>query len=550
MTEKDKKISKNITYFLFIVFFFIGSFTFTDYGMWIDEEFQRSSGFYWLNYILSFTSLSELKDLALSKSNQISGFTLPLPVNYPYYGIIFDVTAALLELILKINDPKNYFYFRHFLNFIFFFIGTVFFYKLLLNRFLDYNISLVGTLFFILSPRIYGASFFNNKDVVFLSLFVIGLYFLFKTIDKFSYKNILIFSIFAAVCTAHRILGILLPLSFIIFYSLSVLSKKENFDDIFKIPFLLFFYFIFLILLWPVLWSSPIENFISAFKFFSNQTLEIRMLFNQEYVFSNFLPFSYNFLWIFITTPILYLMLFLIGYFQIFRRFLIKFLNIKEKTYYYDLWRGNSEKKDLLVLVIITIVIIYLTSFDVILYNGWRHTYFINIFMIYIATHAFYRINIFLKKKSIKNVHYYITILFLVSIIYKMISYHPFQNTYFNNYFNKISHENFEVDYDGLSGKRFLEQILILESGKKSINIGVASWYPLERSIQLLDRKDRKKINVVGQNFEKADYLYTNFISEVEKTDNYKYKIPSNFTSIDKFILNNIVIYEVFKKNN
>ena len=52
--------------------------------------------------------------------------------------------------------------------------------------------------------------------------------FLFKTIDKFSYKNILIFSIFAAVCTAHRILGILLPLSFIIFYSLSVLSKKEN----------------------------------------------------------------------------------------------------------------------------------------------------------------------------------------------------------------------------------------------------------------------------------------------------------------------------------
>ena len=40
---------------------------------------------------------------------------------------------------------------------------------------------------------------------------------------------------------------------------------------------------------------------------------------------------------------------------------------------------------------------------------------------------------------------------------------------------------------------------LILESGKKSINIGVASWYPLERSIQLLDRKDRKKIKEEGR---------------------------------------------------
>ena len=77
----------------------------------------------------------------------------------------------------------------------------------------------------------------------------------------------------------------------------------------------------------------------------------------------------------------------------------------------------------------------------------------------------------------------------------------------------------------------------------------MASWYPLHRSIKLLDKKDRKKINIVGQDFQKADYIYSNFISEVDKNINDKYKIPSDFTKISEFILDNIIVYEVFKKD-
>ena len=121
MTEKDKKTSKNITYFLFLIFFLIGLFTFRDYGMWTDEEFQRFSGLYWLNYVLSFTFLDEFKNILAVKLDQTIGFTLPLPEDYPYYGVIFDLPAAFLELIFQIEDSKNYFYLRHFLNFTFFF---------------------------------------------------------------------------------------------------------------------------------------------------------------------------------------------------------------------------------------------------------------------------------------------------------------------------------------------------------------------------------------------------------------------------------------------
>tara|TARA_Y100001960_G_scaffold116563_1_gene124874 strand:- start:198 stop:596 length:399 start_codon:yes stop_codon:yes gene_type:complete len=130
-----------------------------------------------------------------------------------------------------------------------------------------------------------------------------------------------------------------------------------------------------------------------------------------------------------------------------------------------------------------------------------------------------------------------------------MIVYHPFQKLYFNNYFNEITHLKFDIDYDGLSGKKFLDEILILEKNKNVINIGVASWYPLHRSIKLLDKENRKKINIVGQDYQKADYIYSNFMSEVDKNINDKYKIPSDFTKISKFVLDNITVYEVFKKN-
>ena len=120
---------------------------------------------------------------------------------------------------------------------------------------------------------------------------------------------------------------------------------------------------------------------------------------------------------------------------------------------------------------------------------------------------------------------------------------------YFNNYFNKIFHLNFEIDYWGLTGKKFLKEILTSEKNQSVIKIGVTSWLPLERSVKLLDKKERKRIKIVARNFENADYLYSNFISEVDKNFDYKYKIPSNFIKIDEFIVDNIKIYEVFKKN-
>ena len=256
----NNKISKYFAYFFFSIFFFIGILTFKDYGISVDEEYQRIAGFYWLNYLLSFTSFENLKSISAFKFDQIVDFTLPHPKDHIYYGILFDLPMAFFEVIFKIEDPKDYFYFRHLSNFLLFFIASIFFYKLLLNRFLSYNISLIGVLFFILSPRIYGSSFFNNKDVVFLSLATIAIFYCFKVFDKTSYKNLLLFALFAGLSTSHRILGIFLPISFLVFYLLSILSNNKDLNKLPSIVFFFFFFFFFF--LFYFIFASSLERSI------------------------------------------------------------------------------------------------------------------------------------------------------------------------------------------------------------------------------------------------------------------------------------------------
>jgi len=436
------------------------------------------------------------------------------------------------------------------LNFTLFFTASIFFYKLLLNRFLNNNIALVGTLFFVLSPRIYASSFYNNKDLVFLSLATIALYYCFKSLEKINYKNLLIFSIFAAMCTSSRIFGIIFPVFFSIFFFLSFSPSIKIIKNLKFLGFFLISYFLFLVLFMPVLWSNPIENLFLSFKYFKFlEGYSIKMFFNGEYIHSSFLPHSYIFTWILITTPILYILLFLIGYFVIFRRFFLRLISIKENSSYPDLWRGINEKKDLFILLNLTGVIFGLIIFSIILYTGWRQIYFLNIFIIYIATYGFYYLQIKLKSKFNRNIQYGIVGIFLIFVVYKMIIFHPYQNLYFSFPFKKNVHNKFEIDYWGLSANKFLKDVIVLEKNKYPINIGVASFLTLERSAKILKKKDREKIVIVGQDYQNADYIYTAFISEVDTNGNDKYKIPSNFTKIDEFILDGIRVYEVFKRN-
>ena len=109
---------------------------------------------------------------------------------------------------------------------------------------------------------------------------------------------------------------------------------------------------------------------------------------------------------------------------------------------------------------------------------------------------------------------------------------------------------NFQVDSPSLSRSGALKKILILSKNEKVISVGNASWTPFRNGKDILEPDDQKKFKFVGQEYEEADYIYTNYIYEVDPKYNKKYKIPDNFIEIEKLIINAIPIYSIYKRSN
>ena len=60
---KDKKLYILILFFFIYIFF--GLFIYKDFGIGIEEHFQRQNGFYWLDHFLSFLDHSALKETVI-----------------------------------------------------------------------------------------------------------------------------------------------------------------------------------------------------------------------------------------------------------------------------------------------------------------------------------------------------------------------------------------------------------------------------------------------------------------------------------------------------
>ena len=81
------------------------------------------------------------------------------------------------------------------------------------------------------------------------------------------------------------------------------------------------------------------------------------------------------------------------------------------------------------------------------------------------------------------------------------------------------------------------------------IKIGINSWYPLWRMVELLDKKDQTRIKILKHDKRgEADYLYSNRIYDVDKRYYKKYDIPVEFEKIKEFKIDKTIIYEVYKK--
>lgn len=542
----NKKISEYLAYIFFFIFFIISILILKDYSISTDEPFHRSIGHYWYIRIIE-NFFPNYKNLEILKKNF---YMMPWSEaisdgQFSHYTILFDILSAFAEDLFKIDNSRDAFYLKHFLTFFCFFISGIFFFKLIFNRFKNKFFSLVITFFYFTSPRIFAESFYNPKDIVFMSFCVYTLYYYFKIIDKFEFKNIIFFSIFAALATDIRVMGIIFLFLFTVFFLLSSLEEESFFKkNYFKYICFILFYFLFVYLCWPILWTSPIENFFYAFKSFSNYGWGESVLYLGKFYKGNNLPWHYISVWIIITLPTFYTILFLCGLVKILHSFTKNFLNISQKN---KIWKNLDEQKDFSILFFFITPLVSVIIFNSTLYNAWRHLYFIYPCIIYFLAIGINEI-LFIKFKVIlKKFFFYILLILSFLNVFNLYEYHPYQNVYFNRFISKYSKDFFPVDYWGLGNK---ETLMFLQkyNDTNQKTLRTASFTPLNYS-KLILGKEVDEIIFTGTNDSDQNFIFTNYIYEGNPVYLKKYYISEDYKKIFSLKRKKIVINELFIKN-
>ena len=102
-----------------------------------------------------------------------------------FYGAAFEAPLFLLtERVLGLEDPRHVYLINNILTHLFFLIGGFCCYLLARRLSGDRLVALLVMLLFLLSPRLYAHSFFNSKDAVFASAFVMALLLVSRAFDK------------------------------------------------------------------------------------------------------------------------------------------------------------------------------------------------------------------------------------------------------------------------------------------------------------------------------------------------------------------------------
>ena len=517
-----KKIKENkFIVAFFTVLFFVGVFTFKDYGITLDEQLQRQHLLVNYNeYVKIINKVIQMDNIKKAREYEMI-FVGEYNINlypYKYYGVGIQYPIIIIEHMTNFNmDISTSFYLKHFYIFLIYFISMIYFY-LILNKFIlkDKKLSLIGTMFLIMSPRIYGDAFYNIKDLTFMSLSIINCYYCFKYLKSNKLKDIIKLSLITAFTINSRVIGgIIIFACFIFKLLLNRNSLKQTIYSLLKV---FIFTYVFYFIITPGMWSNPIMYPIELINFFYNYSDPISNYTQITYYFgevikSTNLPWHYVPVWIIITTPIIYIILFIIG--SINNICII----IKKK-----LRKVNAYLLFTNIILFGTLILCIITKPT--LYGGWRHLYWL--YPLIIINSIIGLKYLFNKCMTSKLIYLVMGLLLInqVFIVSWMIKNHPYQYNYFNMPIRKYALDNFEVNYYKLSNTDAIKYIAKNDKRKK---IYVKSEYNSVIS-NILTKKDRDRIKISETVFDenyidnnKYDYIiYSN--REYDESLKHDYK--------------------------
>ncbi|MCJ7645779.1 hypothetical protein MUO65_02590 [bacterium] len=490
LIEKKYKI---VVCLFFVAYLFIGISIFKHYGISWDEHISRMNGVITVKYVVE-------RDQTL--------FTY----RDRYYGTVFETLLVAIERVLDLTkSPRAVFFMRHLVTFLLFYTGVFFFYLLSKYRFGSWKIGLLGSLFLIMSPRIFAHSFYNSKDIPCLVMFIISIYTLIRYLDKMTMPRAAIHALACALLIDIRIVGIIVPFFTILFLIADLLIiriKRIEFETIIA-SFLTYMFLLifFTVLFWPILWTKPVYHFAKAFMEMRRFPWSGTVLYLGRGVKAANLPWHYIPVWIIISTPLFYSFCFFVGCFVSMK------LLLRNSIQSY-----LSKKNDFIFMLWFFLPLVAVIVFGSVLYDAWRQMFFVYpaFLMLSLVGLTFLFESI---KTKFQGLYYKIInaiVIFLVAgnlinTAQFMTRYHPYQNVYFNRLAGRDMKEiknNFELDYWGLSYRKALEYIL-RNDPDKVIKVNLAS-FPGTIIANILTSDDRNRL-VYVKNPDEAKYFLSNY---------------------------------------
>jgi hypothetical protein len=502
----------------FAIFLMTGIFIYRDYGVPFDEKAQILIGDANFQYV--------------SNENQNL-----LNIQDRYYGPFFEMPLSVLT---KNMPSSDIIYYRYLAVFLTFFAGSIFLYFLARRLFKKNWWALLSTVLLVISPRLFADSFYNSKDIPFMTFFVMGSWSLVEVlgqlINKPSGRKIWglvgLHALICAATTATRIAGITLIGLSIVLILVEAFKYPTNWkQNLFLLAGYLILTIGFILLFWPILWHSPIGEFFNAFILMSRYPWPGSTLYLGKFIQAKDSVWHYLPVWISISAPYLQLGGFVLGCFclltAVSKRLIVLFKN-KLRS-----WNDIITFNNLAWMVVagwLVIPIITILAFHSILYDAWRQMFFIYPAIVLIGVYGLktsyeWLLGSLRKKSSAKLAFGIILALGILEPVLFMVQNHPHENVYFNALSGDPAtlRQRFEMDYWGLSNKQAIDYILAHDPRKE---IKISAAIPGKLYVEYMLPKSQAS-RFVFVDTKQADYFLTTY-----RFHPYDFQYPDRYFSI------------------
>lgn len=470
---------------LFALLLLTSLLSFRNYGIGHDETLQRKVG------LASYMSLFEPDQIALEDFKDRD------------YGVAFELPLILLEKGLRLSDnSQQVFYLRHLVTHLFFLWAAWCFYCLLRRLYAQRWLALAGVVLLVGHPLIYGHSFFNSKDIPALCMLVFCLWACERALTSQHLAWILAGGLLTGIFTNMRIFGLLfllLPLPFLL-GTAPTLRQGLRQSALWIGAALLSLY-----ATWPYLWPDPLRRLLQVIGNMAYFRERVNCLLWGNFYPSDDLPWFYLPSWFGLTTPWLWLVLGCLGT-------LVVLAGLRQS--------GPARSVERLAACLFWLPLGLIMLLKPVLYDGWRHVYFIYPGFVLLAIAGLKAACDWLaaNRPRLMPVPALAMTLSALSMLGFMLASHPFEHLYFNSLLprgNQYLRRNFERDYWALSYRQGLEFVLSQDpSPKIKVVLASASGFfsPL-----ILSPEQRERIEFgprpadIDTTLPEADYYMSNY---------------------------------------